>query len=210
VRARVTDLSAVGLPYKGYFIDGDAHPAYLGYSLHRQSWYPTVQVLLIRPDNTVLQVERHTESTVSCDDEELTKHFALFLGELAVDYFLPPPAYFLRPMDYAWAMAILSRAAEECVVKEIRRSKLYQALDFLEKELDRNWPAIRYRRALRGDRRNDDEREELRQELHVATRQLQTACVATILKRINELAVNFGENRLRIKALRLQLLAVKS
>jgi hypothetical protein len=38
-----------------------------------------------------------------CDDEELTKHFALFLAELAVGHFLPPPAYYLRPMDFAWA-----------------------------------------------------------------------------------------------------------
>jgi hypothetical protein len=67
-----------------------------------------------------------------CDDEELTKHFALFLAELAVGHFLPPPAYYLRPMDFAWAMAILSRAAEECTIREIRRAKLYEASIFFK------------------------------------------------------------------------------
>jgi hypothetical protein len=205
----MTDWTSVGWPYKGYFIDGDAQPAYFGFSLHQQSWHPTAQVLLIMPDNTVLQVERYTESTINCEDEELTKHFALFLAELAVDHFLPPPANYFRPMDFAGAMAILIQAAEECTAKEIRRSKLYQALDFLEKGLDRNWPAVRYRRALRGDRRNDDEREELRQELRAATRQVQTACVVTILKRMNNLAANFRENRPKIEALRKQLLTLK-
>ena len=206
----MTDLSAVGVPYKGYFIDGEAQPAYFGYSLHRQSWHPTADVLLIMPNNTVLQVERRTDNTISCDDEDLTKHFALFLAELAVDHFLPPPAFYLRPMDFAWAMEILSRAAEECTVKEIRRSKLYEALDFLEKELDRKWPAIRYRRALRGDRRNAEELQELEQELRVAIRHIQSACMATIVKRMNELATNFRENRPKIESLRAQLSKIKS
>jgi hypothetical protein len=200
----------MGVLYKGYFIDGDAYPTHFGYSLHQQSWHPTAQVLLIRPDNTVLQVELCTESTISCEDEELTEHFALFLAELAVDHFLPPPAFYLRPMDFGWAMAILSRAAEECTVKEICRSKLYEALDFLERELDRKWPAVRYRSALRGDRRNDDERKQLRRELRTATRQIQTACVSTIVKRLNKLAAKFRENRPRIEALRAQLSKIKN
>lgn len=129
----MSEWNTLGVPYKGYFIDGGAHPAYFGYSLHRQSWHPIAEVLLIRPDNTCLQVERYTESTISCDDKDLTKHFALFLAELAVDYFLPPPAYYLRPMDFAWAMEILSRAAEECTVKEIRRSKFTKLSIFLRR-----------------------------------------------------------------------------
>lgn len=205
----MNDWSSIGEPYKDYLISGDAQTLNIGYSLHRRTWHPAYQVILVMPNNTCLEVERHTETKISCDDEELTKHFALFLTELAVDHSLPPPAYYLRPMDFAWSMEILSRAAEECTVKEIRRSKLYEALDFLEKELDRKWPAIQYRRALRGDRRNDEEVEELHQELRLVSRQLQNACAATILKRMNELAVGFRENRSRIEALRAQLSKVK-
>src|SRR5438105_6998685 len=100
------------------------------------------------PNNTCLEVERHTETKISCDDEELTKCFALFLTELAVDHFLPPPAYYLRLMDFAWSMEIPSRAAEECTVKEIRRSKVYESLDFLEKDLDHKWPATLLTRSI--------------------------------------------------------------
>jgi hypothetical protein len=39
-----------------------------------------------------------------------------------------------------------------------------------------------------GDRRNDEERKELHQELRLLIRQLKNACVATILKRMNDLA----------------------
>jgi hypothetical protein len=40
-------------------------------------------------------------------------------------------------MNTAWAVTILRRAAEECKEREIRRSKLYGALDFLEKNMMR-------------------------------------------------------------------------
>ena len=205
----MNDWSGIGEPYKDYLISGDAQTLNIGYSLHRRTWHPAYQVILVMPNNTCLEVERHTETKISCDDEELTKRFALFLAELAVDHSLPPPAYYLRPMDFAWSMEILSRAAEECTVKEIRRSKLYEALDFLENELDRKWPAIQYRRALRGDRRNDEEVEELHQELRVVTRQLQSACVATIVRRMNDCAANYRENRSKIEAFRKQLVVIK-
>ena len=43
---------------------------------------------------------------------------------------------------------ILRRAAEECKTREIRRPKLYEALDFLGQSLDQKWLVRRYRRGL--------------------------------------------------------------
>jgi hypothetical protein len=59
-----------------------------------------------------------------------SKWFGLGVAEIAVDRFLAPAAYYLRPMDIGWAVEILRRAAVECKVREIRRPKLYEALDF--------------------------------------------------------------------------------
>ena len=54
----------------------------------------------------------------------------------------------------------IRRAAVECKEREIRRPKLYESLDFLEKQLDEKstWLVRRYRRELRWDRRNQSER----------------------------------------------------
>ena len=49
-------------------------------------------------------------------------------------------------------MTIVRRAAEECKEREIRRAKLYEALDFLEKNIDAPVLVRQYRRALQGDR----------------------------------------------------------
>jgi hypothetical protein len=68
-------------------------------------------------------------------------------------------------MDFAWAVDIIRRAAVECKEREIRRPKLYESLDFLEKQLDEKstWLVRRYRRELRWDRRTYQEKEELRE-----------------------------------------------
>jgi peptidoglycan hydrolase CwlO-like protein len=64
--------------------------------------------------------------------------------------------------------------------------------------------------ALRGDRRNDEEMHELQQELRAATRQIQNASIATILKRMNQLATDFLQNNSKIEALRTQLSKIKN
>jgi hypothetical protein len=112
-------------------------------------------------------------------------------------------------MDFAWAVDILRRAAVECMDREIRRSKLYEALDFLEREIDRKWLVRRYRNALRGDRRTWREQNELREVLRVATRGIQQACVVLVVERMNELASRYRENKQEIDNLRWQLSIVR-
>jgi len=87
---------------------------------------------------------------------------------------------------------IIRRAAVECKEREIRRPKLYEALDFLEKQLDEKstWLVRRYRRELRWDRRTYQEKEELRDILRATTRGIQFACVKVIVRRLNELAIH--------------------
>jgi len=118
-------------------------------------------------------VYRFQDRLLACDEEDLSKWFGLFLAQIAVDHCLPKPWYYLRPMDFAWAVDILRRAAEECKTTEIRRPKLYEALDFLEQSLDQKWLVRRYRRGLIGDRRDYREKEEQRETLRVAVRGIQ-------------------------------------
>jgi hypothetical protein len=61
----------------------------------------------------------------------------------------------------------------------------------------------------RGDRRNNREKEEPREILRATTRGIQFACVKLIVRRLNELAVHFRENKASIDNLRLQLAIVR-
>ena len=99
-------------------------------------------------------------------------------------------------------------ASDRC---RARRPKLYESLDFLEKQLDEKskWLVRRYRRELRWDRRTYQEQEELREILRATTRGIQFACVKLIVRRLNELAVHFRENKPSIDNLRLQLAVVR-
>ena len=116
--------------YKGYTICGSAE------SVHNDSglYFAHASVLLIRPDNTCVVADSYQDQLFIFADEPLAQQVGLFLAELAVDHFVPPPAYFLTPMNIGWAVDILRRAADECKTREIRRPKLYEALDFLEQE----------------------------------------------------------------------------
>ena len=102
--------------------------------------------------------------------------------------------------DFAWAIDIIRRAAVECKEREIRRPKLYESLDFLENQLDdkSTWLVRRYR-----------QKEELREILRVTTRGIQFACVKVIVRRLNELAIHFRENKPSIDNLRMQLVIVR-
>lgn len=104
---------------------------------------------------------------------------------------------------------ILRRAAEECKTREIRRPKLYEALDFLGQSLDQKWLVRRYRRGLIGDRRDYREKEEQRETLRIAIRGIQQACVAFLLRRMNDLAVQYRDNKTEIDKLRGQLSIVR-
>jgi len=144
-----------------------------------------------------VQAYRDQDSAFIFDNEDEAQIVELFLAELAVGHFVPPPAYFLTPMNIGWAVDILRRAADECKIREIRRPKLYEALDFLEKSVEPAWLVKRYRRELSGDRRNEREKAQLREALRVATRGIQQACVPLLVDKMNDLAVNFREKRTR-------------
>lgn len=131
------------------------------------------------------------------------------MAEIAVDHVLPPAEYFLLWMNVGWAVDILRRAALECKEREIRRSKLYEALNFLEGSLDPNWLVRRYRQALRWIRRNEREKEELREILHVTTRGIQHACTKYLVDRLNDLGKNYRSNLDEIEMLRRQLEIVR-
>ena len=114
--------------YKGYTISGRAE------SVHNGSgrYFAHASVLLIRPDKTCVQAYRDADHLFSFDNEDEAQIVGLFLAELAVDHFVPPPAYYLTPMNVGWAVDIVRRGADECKTREIGRPKLYEALDFLE------------------------------------------------------------------------------
>ena len=193
--------------YKGYTISGGADRVF-GYD---KKWYAMARVWVRCPDNVSIEVERFYDPLLIYEDEDLARMFGLFVAELAVDNWLPDPWYYLRPMDFAWAVDIIRRAAVECKEREIRRPKLYESLDFLENQLDEKstWLVRRYRRELRWDRRTYQEKEELREILRVTTRGIQFACVKVIVRRLNELAIHFRENKPSIDNLRMQLVIVR-
>jgi hypothetical protein len=193
--------------YKGYTISGSANRVF-GYD---KKWYAASRVSLMCPDNVRIEVERFHDPLLAYEDQDLARLFGLFVAELAVDHWLPDPWYYIRPMDFAWAVDIIRLAAVECKEREIRRPKLYESLDFLEKQLDEKstWLVRRYRRELRWDRRTYQEKEELREILRATTRGIQFACVKLIVRRLNELAIHFRENKSSIDNLRLQLAMVR-
>ena len=163
------------------------------------------------PDNVLIEVEHFHDPLLTYEDDDVARLFGLFVAELAVENSLPNPWFYLRPMDFAWAVDIIRRGAVDCKEREIRRAKLYESLDFLEKQLEEKstWLVRRYRRELRWDRRTYQEKEELREILRVTTRGIQFACVKVIVRRLNELAIHFRENKPSIDNLRLQLAIVR-
>src|SRR5262245_49870352 len=111
--------------YKGFTICGAAAPVF-SYN-HVHLYFAEGKVLLFHPNKSLLQLDRFCDPLLTYEDPALAKWFGIFLAELAVDHCLPPPSYYLRPMDFAWAVDILRCAAVECMEREIRRSKLYEA-----------------------------------------------------------------------------------
>jgi hypothetical protein len=114
-------------------------------------------------------------------------------------------------MTVGWAIDILRRGAEDHHKREIRRPKLYEALTFLDRFLEKkNWPVHRYRYALRGDTRKQREKLAQREKLRVRFRGIQQACIEIILAEINDLAFHYRENEPAIDELRRQLTIVVS
>jgi hypothetical protein len=193
--------------YKGYTISGSADRVF-GYD---KKCYAAARVTVMCPDNVRIEVEHFHDPLLTYEDDDLARLFGLFVAEIAVDNWLPNPWYYIRPMDFAWAVDIIRRAAVECKEREIRRPKLYESLEFLESQLEEKsrWLVRRYRRELRWDRRTNEEQEELRKILGATTRGIQFACVKLIVRRLNELAIHFRENKPSIDNLRLQLAMVR-
>jgi hypothetical protein len=195
----------IEVQYNGFRISGNAQPV----AMSNNRWFAVGEVLLNKRDHSVLLVDRFLDNNLIYDDEVLSKWFGLGIAEIAVDHFLPPADYFFLPMNVGWAVDILRRAALECKEREIRRSKLYEALDFLEGLLDPNWLVRRYHQELRWDRRNEREKEELREILRVTTRGIQHACTRYLVDQLNELAKNYRGNFDEIRLFRRQLEIVR-
>src|SRR4030095_7308116 len=87
-------------------------------------------LLLMCPDNVSIEVEHFHDPLLTYEDHDLARLFGLFVAEIAVDNWLPNPWYYIRPMDFAWAVDIIRRAAGEGKEREIRRPKLYKSLAF--------------------------------------------------------------------------------
>ena len=124
--------SSIEQQYKGYRLSGDAELV----SNYAQNWYATGRVWVDRSDNSCIMADCFNDRLLTYEDKETAKCIGLWLAEISVDNFLPPVEYYLTPMDTAWAVTILRRAGEECKEQEIRWAKLYEALDFLEKNID--------------------------------------------------------------------------
>ena len=184
--------------YKGYRISGSAESFY-GKS---GQWYSIATVTLLTPKQSLTQVYHYEDRKITGDDEQLAAWFGLALAESAVDHFVPPPAYYLTPMNAAWAVDILRRGAEDFMTRNIHCPKLYEALDYLELTLDKAWLVKRYRHELRGDCRNWRDRSEKQYKLRIAVRGIQQACAAQLIERMNELAHQFRENKPKIDRLR--------
>ena len=71
-------------------------------------------MLLTLPNMVCVEAYRDQDHLFIFDDEDEARLVGLFLAELAVDHFVPPPAYYLTPMNIGWAVDILRRAADEC------------------------------------------------------------------------------------------------
>jgi hypothetical protein len=107
-------------PYKGYVIRGRAHAVDNYYNF----WSAVGHVLLYPTDNSVLWAETVQDPLLQYPDPSLAAWFGLGLAEIAVDHTVPPPVYYLTPMNAAWAVDLLRRGAEECLEREIRRPKI--------------------------------------------------------------------------------------
>ena len=192
--------SEVDRSYKGYTISGSARIVF-GWGAR---WSAEGSVLLVKPASSLcLLIAAVADPLLVFDDEAFATLTGCFLAELAVDHLLPPPAYYLTSMNVAWAVDIIRRSAEDCKIRNIQTPKLYEALDYLEELLEKkNWLVRRYRRALRGDRRDNRAKEDLLEELIVTTRGFQLACAELIVNRMNELAFSFRENKIKIDRLR--------
>jgi hypothetical protein len=192
--------------YNGYIVEGSAQP------LGPQSdlWIAVATVLLKKPQGSVLQVKHYQNPTLAYENGDLAAWFGLGIAEISVDYCLPPPSFYLAPMNVARAIDIVRSGAEDYHKREVRKPGIYEALSLLDQFLSKKkWLIRRYRDALRGDTRNQRERLEQREKLRVRFRGIQQACVESILAEINDLALHYREKKPAIDALRRQLAVVR-
>ena len=192
--------------YRGFRIEGGAQSVY-GES---GAWHAVATVTLLTPQHTLIQVYRYENYESTDADAGLAAWFGLFLAQIAVDHFIPSTDYFLTPMHAAWAIDLVHRSAAEFMDREVRAAKLYEALDYMERTLDKAWLVKRYRNDLRGDYRNWRERREKQYRLQVAARGIRLACAAQIVERMNELATGYRQNKTKIARLRQALVMVRS
>jgi uncharacterized NAD(P)/FAD-binding protein YdhS len=192
--------------YKGYRLSGDADPVS---KLRSELVCDRARVgRSVRQFNHLVRLFQRSITHLRRRGHR--KIYRSLLAEISVDNFLPPVEFYLTPMNTAWAVTIVRRAAEECKEREIRRAKLYEALESLEKNIDAPVLLRQYRRALQGDRPEEWQKEQLHQILRAAVVGIQRAAAASLLKKMNGLSVRFRENRAEIDNLRRQLSVVRN
>ena len=86
--------------YKGFTVCGSAEPVHHSHN----HWFATARVLLIKPNNTCLEVDRFQDKLLTYADEDLAKWFGFGLAKITVDECLPT-AWFTADR---WILAGLS------------------------------------------------------------------------------------------------------
>jgi hypothetical protein len=157
--------------YKGYWIEGTAHV------VHNDSllWFAVGYVVLHRSEHFLVYVDTVKEHILQSDDPAVAAWIGLFLAEMSVDHLLPPPQYFLTPMNPAWAVDLVRRAAADA--RKVRTTTLYTAMAYLEETLDEPWLVRRYRRTLEGDCRNAQDEKRKRRRLGLMARIIERAYI---------------------------------
>ena len=189
--------------YKGYWIEGTAHV------VHNDSplWFAVGHVVLHRSEHSLVYVDTVKERILQSDDPAVAAWIGLFLAEISVDHLLPPPQYFLTPMNPAWALDLVRRAAADA--RKVRTTTLYTAMAYLEEGLDEPWLVRRYRRTLQGDTRNESDEKRKRRRLGLMAREIERGCAEKIVGEMNEFAARYRENKAKIDQLRRMLELVR-
>ena len=163
-------------------------------------WFAVGHVVLQESEHSILYADSFKYRDIVDDDPAVAAWMGLFLAETAVDHLIPPPQYYRTPMNAAWAVDLVRRAAVDA--RKVRTTTLYTAMSYLEERLDEPWPLRRYRRTLEGDCRNEHDEKDKRRRLGLMARIIEHACIEKIVGEMNQLAVHYRANKPKIDWLR--------
>jgi len=160
--------------YKGYTICGSRRPVHND----RGGYFAHASVLLIKPNMACVQAYRDEDHLFRFDDEDEARLVGLFLAELAVDHFVPPPAYYLTPIT--WPGPSTSCGALPTNAKLERyfgQSFTRLSISWRSQSSRHGWLNV-IGANCQATRRNERQKDQLREALRLATRGIQQACAA--------------------------------